>query len=122
MTTLDAPAASFSSDGRTRFAFLAETSRALAASLDFETTLATGAGLALPHFGTWCMVDVVEADDTIRRVAVIQPAPAKQRLARRFYRAHPPGRDDPLGAPRVIRTAESSFVIAYDDVLRGIAQ
>ncbi|MFL5381550.1 MAG: GAF domain-containing sensor histidine kinase [Longimicrobiaceae bacterium] len=117
-----AQAASFSSDGRARFAFLAETSRALAASLDFETTLATGAGLALPHFGTWCMVDVVEADDAIRRVAVIHPDPAKQRLARSFYRAHPPGRDDPLGAPRVIRTRESAFVIAYDDVLEGIAQ
>jgi signal transduction histidine kinase len=117
-----APAASYARDGRARFAFLAETSRALAASLDFETTLATGAGLALPHFGTWCMVDVVEADDTIRRVAVIHPDPAKQRLARSFYRAHPPGRDDPLGAPRVIRTHESEFVIAYDEVLKGITQ
>jgi signal transduction histidine kinase len=117
-----AQAASFSDGGSARLAFLAETSRALAASLDFETTLATGAGLALPHFGTWCMVDVVEADDTIRRVAVIHPDPAKQRLARSFYRAHPPGRDDPLGAPRVIRTSESAFVIAFDDVLRGIAQ
>ena len=117
-----AQAASYANDSRARFAFLAETSRALAASLDFETTLATGAGLALPQFGTWCMVDVVEADDTIRRVAVIHPDPAKQALARTFYDAHPPGRDDPLGAPRVIRTRESEFVIAYDDVLEGIAQ
>src|SRR4051812_17963247 len=122
MAERPAPAGPFSTDAHARFAFLAETSRALAASLDFETTLATGAGLALPHFGTWCMVDVVEADDTIRRVAVIHPDPAKQRLARSFYRAHPPGRDDPIGAPRVIRTAESAFVIAHDDVLRGIAQ
>lgn len=113
-------AQSASGDGRTRFAFLAETSRCLANSLDFETTLATGAGLALPHFGTWCMVDVVEADDTIRRVAVIHPDPEKQRLARAFYDAHPPGRDDPLGAPRVIRTRASEFVLAYDDVLDGI--
>lgn len=109
-------------DGRTRFAFLAETSRVLAKSLDTETTLATGAGLALPHFGTWCMVDVVEPDDTIRRVAVIHPDPAKQVLAREFYDAHPPGRDDPLGAPRVIRTQESDFVLDDDGVLQGIAQ
>jgi signal transduction histidine kinase len=117
-----APAVIHAFKGRARFAFLAETSRALAASLDFETTLATGAGLALPHFGTWCMVDVVEADDTIRRVAVIHPDPEKQRLARSFYLEHPPGRDDPIGAPRVIRTHESEFVIAYDDVLEGITQ
>jgi signal transduction histidine kinase len=114
--------ASASTDGRTRFAFLAETSRCLANSLDFETTLATGAGLALPYFGTWCMVDIVEADDTIRRVAVIHPDPEKQRVARAFYDAHPPGRDDPLGAPRVIRTRESEFVLAYDEVLEGITQ
>ena len=103
-------------------AFLAETSRCLAHSLDFETTLATGAGLALPHFGTWCMVDIVEPDDTIRRVAVIHPDPDKQLLARGFYDAHPPGRDDPLGAPRVIRTRESEFVLAYDDLLEGIEE
>ncbi|HEV2147005.1 MAG TPA: GAF domain-containing sensor histidine kinase [Longimicrobiaceae bacterium] len=109
-------------DAGTRFAFLSETSRILADSLDVETTLATGAGLALPHFGTWCMVDIVEADDTIRRVAVIHPDPEKQRLARDFYAAHPPGRDDPLGAPRVIRTSESEFVLAYDEVLEGIAE
>jgi signal transduction histidine kinase len=115
----DAPA---SADAGTRFAFLSETSRCLADSLNVETTLATGAGLALPHFGTWCMVDIVEADDTIRRVAVIHPDAGKQRLARDFYAAHPPGRDDPLGAPRVIRTCESEFVLAYDDVLEGIAE
>lgn len=110
------------SGGRTRLAFLAETSRSLADSLDVETTLATAAGLALPHFGTWCMVDIVEADEAIRRVAVIHPDAAKQRLARAFYAGHPPGRDDPLGAPRVIRTHESEFVLAYDDVLEGIVE
>jgi len=109
-------------DPRTRVAFLAEASRCLAASLDHETTLATSAGLALPHFGTWCMVDVVEPDDTIRRVAIIHPDAQKQQLAREFYGSHPPGRDDPLGAPRVIRTGESEFVLAYDDVLEGIAE
>lgn len=118
-----ASAQSPTSSGRTRFAFLAETSRCLANSLDFETTLATGAGLALPYFGTWCMIDIVEPDDTIRRVAVIHPDPEKQRVARAFYDAHPPGPGDVLGAARVIRTLESQFVLAYDDdVLEGIAE
>jgi signal transduction histidine kinase len=95
--------------GRMRFAFLAETSRCLAESLDYQTTLATAAGLALPHFGVWCMVDIVEPDDSICRVAVIHPEADKQRLAREYYREHPPGRDDPIGAPRVIRTHHSEF-------------
>lgn len=112
-----------SNDGeRTRFAFLAETSRCLADSLDFETTLATAAGLALPHFGAWCMVDVVEPDGSIARVAVIHPDAEKQRLARDFYAEHPPHRTDPIGAPRVIRTHHSEFApVADANVIEGIA-
>jgi signal transduction histidine kinase len=108
--------------GGTSFAFLAEVSRCLADSLDLETTLATAAGLSLPHFGTWCMVDLIEADDSIRRVAVIHPDPEKQRLARDFYTAHPPQRDDPMGAPRVMRTCESELVFALDHRVEGVTR
>ena len=108
-------------DSRTRFAFLAETSRCLSDSLDFGSTLATVTGLALPHFGTWCMVDVIESDGSIRRVAVIHPDVVKQTAAREFYNAHPPCKDDPIGAPRVIRTLESEFVIvAAADTLEDL--
>ncbi|HEY2379172.1 MAG TPA: GAF domain-containing sensor histidine kinase [Gemmatimonadaceae bacterium] len=97
--------------GRTRFAFLAETSRCLSDSLDLETTLATVAGIALPQFGVWCMVDIVAPDESISRVAVIHPDAAKQSLARDFFREHPPRREDPIGAPRVIRTNHSEFAL-----------
>jgi signal transduction histidine kinase len=107
-------------EGRTRFAFLAETSRCLADSLDLPTTLETAAGLALPHFGTWCMVDIVEPDTSITRVAVIHPDAEKQKLARDYYRSHPPARDDAIGAPRVIRTQHSEFSAAGDDALGAI--
>jgi signal transduction histidine kinase len=107
---------------RTRFAFLAETSRCLADSLDFQSTLETAAGLALPHFGTWCMVDVVEPDGTISRVAVIHPDATKQAIARDYYTAHPSRKDDPIGAPRVMRTLESEFVVvASVDALDELA-
>ena len=100
-----------SRDLRTRFAFLAEASRVLSESLDFETTLASAAALALPHFGTWCMVDFVEPDDSIRRAAIVHPDPWKQESARTFYSANPPMAGAKLGAPRVIRSRESEFVI-----------
>ena len=112
-----------SRDLRTRFAFLAEASRVLAESLDFETTLASAAALALPHFGTWCMVDFVEPDESIRRAAIVHPDPGKQESARTFYRANPPMRGAKLGAPRVIRSRESEFVIVQhadgDEELSG---
>lgn len=100
-----------SRDVRTRFAFLAETSRLLASSLDLELTLSTAAGVALPHFGAWCMVDTVENNGTIRRVSVIHPDAAMQTSAREYYAANPPRENDPIGAPRVIRTMESEFVV-----------
>jgi len=102
---------------RMRFAFLAETSRCLSDSLDLETTLATVAGMALPEFGVWCMVDIVAPDESMSRVAVIHPDAAKQRLARDFYREHPPRREDPIGAPRVIRTNHSEFALVEGPAL-----
>jgi GAF domain-containing protein len=94
----------------------------LAGSLDCQSTLATAAGVALPHFGTWCRVDVIEAGGTISRVAVIHPDAAKQQMARDYYAAHGAREDDPIGAPRVIRTSESEFVIvAASDTIDAVA-
>ena len=68
------------------------------------------------------MVDMVESDDSICRVAVIHPDPEKQRIAREFYAEHPPAREDPIGAPRVIRTHHSEFApVAEANALDGIA-
>ena len=47
-------------------AFLAEVSTILASSLDYETTLASVAKLAVPFLADWCTVDIVE--DNSRRV------------------------------------------------------
>jgi signal transduction histidine kinase len=91
-------------------AFLAEASRLLADSLDYETTLATVAALALPHLGGWCIVDLVEEDGAMRRLAVVHPDPARQPLARRLVSGWPPQLDDPLGVPVVVRTRRAELV------------
>jgi PAS domain S-box-containing protein len=102
-------------EAEARFAFLAESTRCLADSLDYETTLATVARLALPQFGQWCIVDVVEPDGTIRRLSVIHPDPAKQRLARELHRRYPPASTDLIGAPRVIRTGRTEIDLHVSD-------
>jgi PAS domain S-box-containing protein len=91
-------------------AFLAEVGRLLARSLDYEATLKTVAGLALPGLGSWCIVDLVEPDGSIRRLAIIHPDPERQRLAAHLTHSWPPERDDPLGAPAVMRTRRSEVV------------
>lgn len=55
-------------------------------------------------------------------MAVVHPDAEKQRIAREFYGTHPPARDDPIGAPRVIRTHHSEFApVAEENALDGIA-
>ncbi len=51
-----------------RSAFLAEASRLLAGSLDYETTLASVARLAAPVFAGWCTVDLIQDDGSDRRL------------------------------------------------------
>ena len=85
-------------------AFLAEASRRLAESVDYEQTLKTVAALALPRLGDWSIVDLAEPDGSMRRLAVVHPDPGKQVLARRLEVDWPPERDDPLGVPVVVRT------------------
>jgi signal transduction histidine kinase len=97
--------------------FLAEASRLLADSLDYETTLGTVAMLALPHLGAWCIVDVVEEDGDIRRVAIAHPDPEKQVLARALRDGWPPSRQDPLGVPAVARTRRPEVISRVDHVL-----
>ncbi len=65
-----------------RARLLAGASRDLSLSLDESTTRETMRHLRLPRPGTWCIVDIVESNGTIHRLAVIHPDPAKQRLAR----------------------------------------
>ena len=51
--------------------FLNEASDILASSLDYEVTLARVAHLAVAWLADWTYVDMVEADGSIRRVAVV---------------------------------------------------
>jgi signal transduction histidine kinase len=108
---------------RDRFAFLAEASRCLANSLDYETTLATVAGMSLPYLGAWCIVDVCTSDGGIRRIAVLHPNPGKQTLARTLHEKYPPHADELIGVARVIRTGRPEVVVeAPDAALTGLAQ
>ena len=61
--------------------FLAESSRVLASSLDYETTLRTVAHLAVPGLADWCAVDVLDEYGAIVRVAVEHPDPARVQAA-----------------------------------------
>ena len=102
---------------RSRTAFLAATSRCLAESLDYEETLLTVAGLALPFLGSWCIVDLLGEDGTMRRLAIVHPDPHKQALADHLAGSWPPARDDPFGVPRAVRSQKVEVIECVDDAM-----
>ncbi|MGL4464921.1 MAG: ATP-binding protein, partial [Planctomycetia bacterium] len=51
--------------------FLAESGSLLSSSLDLPTTAATIASLAVRHLCEWCVVDLFDADDRLRRLAAV---------------------------------------------------
>src|SRR5688500_14788858 len=53
-----------------RAAFLADASRLLSASFDYQTTLANLAQLAVPEVADFCTVDLLDRNGEIRRVGV----------------------------------------------------
>ena len=58
-----------------RAAFLGAAGQELAASLHYEHTIATLARLIVPNLAEMCVVDIAEADSTIRRLAVLHRNP-----------------------------------------------
>src|SRR5690606_34001219 len=91
--------------------------RELAATLDFEKTLASIAGRALPRMGSWCIVDLLEPVGQLRRVAIVHPDPAMRELVDGLRSGWPPARTDPFGVPAVLRSGEHEVVERVDDEL-----
>ncbi len=65
-----------------RAALLAEASRVLSASFDYQTTLAALVNLAVPALGDYCALDIVEAEDKFERIGEAHVDPAKSQLLR----------------------------------------
>jgi len=65
-----------------RASFLAEASRVLAASLDYEATLRSVARVAIPYLADYVLVDVLETQGRLRRLAAAHRDPVlEERLA-----------------------------------------
>ena len=63
-----------------RAALLAEASRVLSASFDYQTTLAALVRLAVPAIADYCALDIVEEEDKFERIGEAHADPAKAAL------------------------------------------
>jgi signal transduction histidine kinase len=102
--------------------FLAESSRLLAESLDHRETLKTVARLAVPDIADWCVVDLVQDDGSMARVAVEHRDPARVGLASELQAKFPPRPDAVSGPAHVIRTGKTELEThVSDSALHDIA-
>jgi GAF domain-containing protein len=95
---------------RERLSFLADASRLLSSSLDWNLTLSRLAHLAVPNIADWCAVDVVDETSHIRRLVVAHADPQKAAAARRMELLYPTDPEGPTSAARVIRVGTSQLV------------
>lgn len=87
-------------------AFLAQASTVLASSLDYETTLASVAKLAVPYLADWCAIDILGENQAIRRVAVVHNEPSKIELGWELSRRYPIDLNASDGVAKVLRTGK----------------
>jgi PAS domain S-box-containing protein len=88
--------------------FLADASRVLAGSLDYQQTLRAVARLAVPAVADWCAVDLA-AGDGFERVAVAHVDPARVALAAELHERYPPDQRTEQGAFGVLRSGRSEL-------------
>ncbi len=104
-----------------RAAFLEEATALLGASLDYRTTLAQVAKMAVPHVADWCAVSMIEPDGSVRQLALAHVDPARVEWAQGVVRRFPYPPDAPLGVPHVLRTGESQIVPIVTDAALVVA-
>lgn len=77
-----------------RLEFLLEANRVVSEATGFAQTLDRLAEVAVPALGDLCLIDVVDEEGVIRRLAARHADPSKQRLAEALKKRYPP---DPHG-------------------------
>lgn len=109
-------------EARRHMAFLSEAGTLLASSLDYETTLAGIARLAVPYLADGCIIDILEENQMLRRLAVAATDPAKEALGRKLFHLDPSDLNGQHPIRRVLQTGKSIFLPEItDEMLVSVA-
>ncbi|HEX7004410.1 MAG TPA: ATP-binding protein [Trueperaceae bacterium] len=100
-----------------RLQFLAEASRILSSSLDYQETLVRVARLAVPRLADWCAVDLLDDAGKLERLAVEHQESEKVRLAHTIQQRYPPDPDGETGAYQVARSGKPELYREIPDEL-----
>ncbi len=94
---------------RRRLAFLVEANTVLASSLDFAATLTALARLAVTLLADICLIDILFADGSIRRMAAVHADPEIQPLTDQLLERYGPVPGGPHPAVGVMETGKPAF-------------
>ncbi|MFN2615954.1 MAG: SpoIIE family protein phosphatase [Thermoleophilaceae bacterium] len=89
---------------------LADAGAALAASLDYETTLQQVAQLAVPELADWCGVDLLGPRGDIEPVAIAHAEPEKVALGLELRERYPTDPQTEGGVGAVLRSGEAELI------------
>jgi PAS domain S-box-containing protein len=101
-------------ESRGALAFVAEASRVLAASLDYEATLQRVADLTVPSLADWCAMDMVQPGGSVRAVAIAHIDKDGRALLREYRDRFPPDAVQ-RGSASVIASGEPLLIPALHD-------
>ena len=96
--------------------YLAETSNILATYIDYEATLVQVARLPIPQIADWCSVEILQADNSIRRICVTHADPSKAEWALKLQQ-YPPDYNSEDLIVRVLKTGEPVIISEVPDAL-----
>ncbi len=103
-------APSLLTDADRRLNFMRLATSMLFGSMDYDRTLAELAHIAVPTIGDWCAVDILEPDNSFRRLAVAHQDSAKITLAKQLQEQYPEDRNSPTSRANVLESGIPAFV------------
>jgi signal transduction histidine kinase/ActR/RegA family two-component response regulator len=90
-----------------RARFLAETSKLLSESLDYQQTLERVVRSAVPEIADFCLVDIIDDNEQVKRVAATHVNPGHEAILKQLERLYPAVPGSAQAAARVMREGRS---------------
>jgi PAS domain S-box-containing protein len=95
---------------RQDLAFLNRVSALLSSSLNYRHALDQLARIVVPKMAQWSHIDILQADNSIKRLAVAHVEPDKEHLLYELNKLFPSDLSATRGAGKVIRTGEPDYM------------
>src|SRR6185503_17703728 len=100
--------------------FIAEVGTVLDTALDYKHALEEFARIAVPRLGDWCVIDVLEQDGSIARLAAAHADPDRRALMQELRDRYVTNPDADQGLPFTIRTGESQLIPQVTDEMMQV--